>query len=77
LKTSDANKAPFLPYTVADLMRMSRASQPIFKEKPSFDPASLDRYYSVSANPVFTYSAKGRKATRQKNLIGSQVDVRA
>jgi len=75
--TLGPNKAQSLPYTVADLMRMSRASQPVVKEKHSNDPISLDRYYAVSANPVFTYSPKGRMATRHKNPIGSQVDVRA
>lgn len=75
--TLGANKTQSLPYTAADLMRMSRSSQPVIKEKYSNDPVSPNRYYAVSANPVFTYSPNGRMATRQKSPIGSQVDVRA
>jgi len=77
LKTLGPNKAQSLPYTAADLIYMSRASQPILKEKHPNDPASLDRYYAVSANPVFTYSTQGRIATHQKSPIGSQIDIRA
>ena len=77
LKTLGPHKAQSLPYTVADLMRMSRASQEAVKEKQPNDPVSLDRYNAISANPIFTYSPKGRMATRRKNPIGSQVDVRA
>ncbi len=75
LKTLGPNKAQSLPYTAADLMRMSRGSQPVGKEKHPGDPVSQDRYYAVSATPVFTYSPKGRMATSQKSPIGSQVDV--
>jgi hypothetical protein len=74
--TLGLNKAQSLPYTAADLMRMSRGSQPVVKEKHPGDPVSQDRYYAVSANPACTYSPKGRMASRQKNSIGSQVDVR-
>lgn len=78
LKTLGPHKAQSLPYTVADLMRMSRASQEAVKEKQPNDPvSSLDRYNAISANPIFTYSPKGRMASRQKSPIGSQVDVRA
>ena len=73
--TLGPNKVQSLPYTAADLMRMNRASQPVVKEKLSNDPASPNRYYAVSANPVFTYSPKGRMATRQKSPIGSQINV--
>ena len=75
--TLGLNKAQSLPYTAADLMRMTRGSQPVVKEKHPGDPVSPDRYYAVSANPVCTYSPKGRMASRQKNPIGSQVNVRA
>ena len=75
--TLGPNKAQSLPYTAADLMRMNRAPQPVAKEKHPIDPVSPDRYYAVSANPVFTYSSKGRMATRQKTFIGSQVNIRA
>ena len=73
--TLGANKSQSLPYTVADLMRMNSATQPVAKVKHPIDPVSPDRYYAVSANPVFTYSPKGRMATRQKSPIGSQINV--
>lgn len=73
--TLGPNKAQSLPYTAADLMRMNRASQPVVKEKHPNDPVSPNRYYAVSANPVFTYSPKGRMATRQNSPIGSQINV--
>ena len=75
--TLGANKSQSLPYTAADLIRMNRASQSVVKEKHPNDQVSPNRYYAVSANPVFTYSTNGRMATRQKSPIGSQVDVRA
>ena len=75
--TLGPNKAQSLPYTAADLMRMNRAHQSVVKEKHPNDPVSPDRYYAVSANPVFTYSPKGRMTASQKSPIGSQVDVRA
>ena len=73
--TLGPNKAKSLPYTAADLMRMNRASQSAVKEKHPLDQVSPNRYYAVSANPVYTYSPNGRMATRRKSPIGSQINV--
>ena len=75
--TRGPNKAQSLPYTAADLMRMTKASQPVAREKHPMDKIAADRYHTVSASPVLTYAPSGRTAARQKNHVGTQVDLRA